>query len=258
MIRTKLVLILLVVILLGSGCQKTATPEQVDVLPTESPTTTPIPPSATPSPDLMPSPTPTPEYDTLTIPPGPAPEIDGTMDTDEWSAARVEHAADGSEIFFLQADGVLYIAIRGSTPEMIVGNIFIAQQDIIRIMHVSAALGTAVYEREGDAWVQTQDFDWRCRSTSKNESALAERKAFLEEEGWVSTNSRMGTPNELEYHIMLPEGPVNLALNILRSSNVNLKIPYPVDLADDVMSPTPGGLPEEMSFAPETWVLLDL
>jgi hypothetical protein len=218
------------------------------------PTVTPFPPTPTQAATETPESLDFQGIVTISVPEGTPPTIDGVMDEGEWDKALVKTAGDGSDILIKQAEGILYVGIRSNTPEMIVGNVHIASEDTIRIMHASAALGTAVYTRSINGWEQQQAFNWRCRSTSSSEAAQAERAVFLEDEGWVAANSRIGKPNELEYHIVLPETSFQLAVNILRSSNPAIKVPYPADLDDDVILPTPGGLPATMHFTPETWL----
>jgi len=252
------VIALLVIALCSSGCQ--ATTPQVTRAPTFTAVASATSPPPSPAADTQVSPTPMSilEQNTILVPQGNPPAIDGVIEKEEWESAVKDLAADGSEVMFVHAEGALYVGIRGSTPEMIVGNVFIAEGDTIRILHASAALGTAVYKRGDDGWDQTQTFVWRCRGTSNSANALTERASFLQDEGWVATNSRIGTPNEHEFMIILPAEPMRLAVNILRSSTPDEKVPYPAGLDDGVIAPTPGGLPAVISFAPEGWVLVTL
>jgi hypothetical protein len=192
------------------------------------------------------------------VPRGRPAAIDGTLAPGEWDGARVETFADGSELFLMADKDYLYLGIRSNTPEMIAGNVFIQQGDEIRILHTSAALGTAAYARGPENWQQTQVFDWRCRRTDLSEAAQAERDAFLQDQGWISINSRMGTPNELEYQIKVSGPTLRLAANLLRSSDPDLKVVWPGTLDDDTRRPTPGGLPPQMSFSPDQWAAIDL
>jgi hypothetical protein len=180
------------------------------------------------------------------------------MSSGEWDSARVERFADGSELFLMYNQGDLYLAIRANTPEMIAGNVFIEWDDEIAILHASAALGTAVYMKGTGGWQQTRDFDWRCRDTGDSKAAQAERDAFLEEEHWLAANSRMGTPNELEYRIEVRGEALRLAVSFLRASDPGVKVPWPADLDDDCTRPTPGGLPAQLRFSPERWATLGL
>ena len=192
----------------------------------------------------------------LSVPRGKPLTIDGTMIPGEWDQARVEAFADGSELFLMHDHGYLYLGIRSITPEMIVGNIFVNEGDEVRILHTSAALGTAVYQKGAESWQQTKAFNWRCRRTDTSDAAQAERDAFLQDEGWVSINSRMGRPNELEYKIQVSGKSIRLAANLLRSSAPNDKVAWPPDLDDDCVKPTPGGLPAEMQFSTDQWAVI--
>ena len=65
---------------------------------------------------------------------------------------------------------------------MIVGNILIDHGDEIAISRSSTALGSTIYQKEPDRWLQTQGPVWHCRNTSNNEAAQDGRNAFLQEE----------------------------------------------------------------------------
>lgn len=213
------------------------------------------------SPTLSPMPSPEaplslPERSVIPIPQGIPPVIDGTLSPGEWDDAAVEFFSDGSELLLLQAEGHLYLGIRADTAEMIAGNVFIHRGDEIAILHASAALGTAVYQQEMDSWQQVQRFSWRCRRTDNGETAQAERGAFLEQEHWIAANSRMGAPNELEYQIEISSDTLRLAVNFLLASDPNLKIPWPGDLVDDCIKPTPSGMPIQLVFSPDRWGLI--
>jgi hypothetical protein len=180
------------------------------------------------------------------------------MSSEEWSNAHIETFSDGSELLLMHTDGYLYLAIRANTPGMVVGNIFIDHGDEVAVLHTSAALGTALYQKGETTWQQTQEFTWRCRRTDNSEAAQAERNAFLQDEQWVAANARMGSPNELEYQIKTTGNTVRLATTFLRASNPNVKVPWPTDLADDSIRPTPGGFPRELHFSLESWATITI
>ena len=239
--RISLLILILLVLLLTSACQG-ADSASISVTPNAP---TPATPTQAPT-------------ESGSVPQGKPPVIDGTLSPGEWDSAATDTFADGSEVFLTYSDGYLYLGIRSSTPEMVVGNIFVDRGDEIAILHTSAALGTAIYAQGPESWEQTQEFVWRCRQTGNGKAAQAERDAFFEEEHWVAANSRTGTPNELEYRIEATGATMRLAANILRSSNPNEKIPWPADLDDDCITPTPGGLPGELHFSPEKWATVSL
>ena len=193
----------------------------------------------------------------INLPLGNPPTIDGTHAPGEWEAATVETFADGSTLLLMRDETYLYLGIRAMDPGLIAGNVFLQRGDEITIMHASAALGTAIYQREeNDTWQQTQDFTWQCRDTSLSDAAQAERAAFLQQEGWVAANGLMGTPNELEYQIKIPEGDFRLAVVYLKASPPYDKVPWPEELIDGTVRPTSGGFPLELQFSPESWGLI--
>jgi len=244
--RILLIVLVLLILILTLGCRGDDTSSIF-----ETPATLP------PAP-LTETPAPLTQQHTITVPWGQPPVIDGTISPGEWDNAIVEPFADGSELFLMFSEGYLYLGIRANTPEMIIGNIFVDHGDEIAILHTSAALGTALYKQGMDSWQQTQGFVWRCRSTDNSETSQSERDAFLDEEHWVAANARMGTPNELEYQIEMSDETLRLAVNFIRASNPNEKIPWPTGLDDDCIKPTPGGLPEELYFSLDRWAIIDI
>jgi hypothetical protein len=224
-------MLLLILLLALMGCQQAA--------PATTETPTEVPPTATAQPTPTPEPVP--------------PQIDGSISAGEWDNARTEYFADGSELLLIQTGEMLYLAIRANTTEMIAGNVFVQSGDEVNILHTSAALGTAVYQQRGESWLQTKGFSWCCREASLTEAANAARTTFFADEGWMGINSRVGTPNELEYQIALLDADFRLAVNFLVVSNTDEKIPFPADLTDDCTTPTPGQYPTEIYFSPETW-----
>lgn len=194
----------------------------------------------------------------VSVPPGNPPVIDGTISPGEWGGAEIETFSDGSELLLLYGEGSLYLGIRAGTPGLIVGNIFLDRGEKIAILHSSAALGTALYLKGPDSWRRNRGFVWRCRATDDSEAAQAERDAFLREEHWLAANARMGSPNELEYQIEATGETLRLAVIFIRASNPNEKTPWPNDLDDDCIKPTPGGMPARLQFSPEGWATLSL
>jgi formylglycine-generating enzyme required for sulfatase activity len=235
-----------------SGIQSAcATSPKPMLMVTEQPSS--LPPTSAPTETVTPPPTVSTDL-IVNVPNGNPPDLDGTISPDEWNDARQELFSDDSELLIMHHEGYLYLGIRANPPDMIVGNIFINQGDQVSILHSSAALGTAIYEKGSDTWEQTQDFLWRCRSTSNSESAIAEREAFLQDEHWVANNSRMGTPQELEYKIAMPTGSLRLAVTFTRASELSERPYWPVNLEDDSTKQPQGEYPITLQFAPSTWM----
>jgi hypothetical protein len=190
------------------------------------------------------------------VPVGIAPTIDGTLSPGEWDGATVETFADGSQLFLLQTGEFMYVGIRAHETGLIAGNVFINRGDQIEILHTSAALGTAIYQQGVDGWQQIQNFTWRCRNTGDSESARTERTEFLQDEGWLAANGLMGTPNELEYQIKIPDQDFRLAIVYIKATFPYDKVPWPANLNDDCAQPSSGELPAVMQFSPAQWVRL--
>jgi hypothetical protein len=191
------------------------------------------------------------EEATPTVTEVPVPVIDGTISPGEWDNARLEYFFDGSELLLMESEDYWYVGIRADTTELIVVNIFINRGDTIHILHASGALGTATYTKEGDEWLLSRRFTWSCRDTSESPAALAERAAFLETEGWVSTNGDIGAPNESEFQIDKQEDSLRVVVTFMVVPSG-----YPVAWPADVMDATSwelDELPERMGFHPETW-----
>jgi len=189
---------------------------------------------------------------------GEAPHIDGTIEAGEWDGAITEFFDDQSKLFLMRDKEYLYLGIRSSTQEMIAANIFLTANNRISIHHTSAALGTAIYQKDADDWLKTQDFKWRCRATNNSEESVSERDAFLQSEGWLAANSRIGTPNDLEYQIKITEENFSIAVAFMRTSAPDKRVYWPTNLVDSVTQSYPDGLPEKGIFHPDAWGELDL
>ena len=122
-------------------------------------------------------------------------------------------------------------------------------------MHISAALGTAEYNWDGEKWSLIRNFDWQHRTLGNGDLALAEREAYYKEEGWSAPNARTGTANNLEMQLKLASGKQRLAVSLIRSSS-NIRTVWPADLGDDTETPFSDGLPINLSVEPDKWYLI--
>ena len=186
----------------------------------------------------------------IVVPVGRHPIIDGTLSTGEWDDAVVGTFADDSQLLLMQAEDYLYLGIMTDENQPFACNVYILRGDKITVLHSSAALGTAIYQKAESNWQQTQNFNWQLRDTSNSESAQTERAAFLKTEGWLAANGNMGNPNELEYQIKIQEQNLRIAVVFTKSTPPYEKVPWPANLDDDTITPTPGGFPTMMAFFP--------
>ena len=191
----------------------------------------------------------------VNVPLGLSPILDGVLEPAEWDGALQDNMSDGSELFLMHDGEYLYAGIRASAKGSGVASICIDRGEQVSVLHSSAALGTAIYEEDGTEWQQIQAFSWRCRSTGKSAAAQDERSEFLQAEGWLANNGRMGAPEEVEYQIAMPEGALRLAMAFLGPPSFDSVAAWPQDLGDGCqnMELLTGPIPERMQFSPQTW-----
>lgn len=168
---------------------------------------------------------------TLSIPRAAAPTIDGTINAAEWKSATRVALTNGGEAFLLHDGKFLYVAIR--SPQAGIGSLCIASKADVRILHASAALGTAIFRDD----VRTRDFTWTNRDTGTSEKAMTERKRFLETEGWFANSTPRAT-REREYQIRMngaKELPLTIAFLSFEGNQRQLHV-WPPSLSDSCAS----------------------
>ena len=227
-------------------------------------TTEEIPPTGiTATPTLIPTPTPINPTDTpesnlslVIVPGGNAPVIDGSLLPEEWQSAFQSEMSGGGELLLMHDGGYLYIGVR-SKPEPVT-SICIDQGERVSILHSSAALGTAIYEQGDAVWEMIQGFEWCCRETTDSPQAQESRSENLELNGWMASNGRMGTPEDVEFKIDMPEGQLRLAVTSIGAPDYEEIAWWPVEMADDCRNPQMirGSIPEQAQFSVENWMML--
>jgi hypothetical protein len=150
---------------------------------------------------------------TLEVPRGTAPTIDGTLEPDEWRDAAITSMDDGAELRWLVADGLLYLGVRRSGIGSV--NLAASEGERVRILHSSAALGSAEYHRQGGdgVWRLERDFQWCCRSTGDAESS----QLLFADEGWLASIGYAGERGHVEFRVALPEGDIRVAVSAVDS-----------------------------------------
>jgi hypothetical protein len=123
----------------------------------------------------------------LEVPRGAAPTIDGVLSPGEWDAARRREFTGGSHLLLMHDQGRLYIGMRAH-----IGSLCLDGGGTIAVLHSSASLGTAVYEKGEAGWKRTREFDWTCRDASDSPEARQAREEHFKRERWVARRGRMG------------------------------------------------------------------
>jgi hypothetical protein len=186
-------------------------------------------------------------------PPITPPVIDGTLSPGEWDAARKESFRTGHPLYLMTDGEYLYVGIHSNYAGTLTGNVFIQDGDRISVLHSSAALGTAIYEKRDGSWYVVQPFTWQCRDFSDAPEAVAERAAFLEKDGWLGSIGPQGTLEELEFQIKLPREPVRLVVWFDSQEMRDVPIIWPPGTMD-FFSEIPHGDPlSPFDFTPDDW-----
>jgi hypothetical protein len=194
--------------------------------------------------------------DPILVPSGATPILNGTLSDDEWADALAIPLNEDCTLFLKHAHGYMYLAVRATTRG--IPSPLIVRGSDVRVLHASAALGTAIYTQEEEAWILTQGFTWQCRTRGFTASAVAERDLFLEQEGWLGTIGYLGTPTEFEYLILLGEEPLQMLFLFLETTNPFQVLSWPVfpDTAASYLEIITGPIPGEATFDLNSWAVL--
>ncbi len=205
-----------------------------------------VPPTA-----ALPTETASPSSPVIQVPDGNMPTIDGTFSSGEWDGALTTDLVNGGELMLMHNDGYLYLGIQ--SREMGYGSICTADDNQVSILHSSAGLGTAIFERDGPDWRRIQQFSFCCW-----EAYQSELNAFLQRDGWVASVGTKGVPEEMEYKIAMNDGSLNLAVVYVDDFTYETVLYWPENLNDDCLGLVliPEDPPERLSFSPETWVTI--
>lgn len=187
---------------------------------------------------------------------------DGRITDPEWKNARAAPlGADGS-VAFLEDGGTLHVALAGGNDG--IASLFLHDGDRVFVLHASAALGTAIFERDsGGHWRNTQDFTWEARQPDD----AAAREAFRAKHGWLAnvTPPRPGQPpgGDREFLVDLPRfrksAPLKVAAGYLHLREDGQSVDaWPASVRDAVTSVPlhQGVVTGESVFTPETWHLV--
>jgi hypothetical protein len=185
----------------------------------------------------------------LDVPRGTAPDVDGAVDPAEWDEAVVTRADDGTELRWLHAAGSLYLGVRHDTVAAI--NLVVSEGDRIRILHSSAALGSAAYSQQDDGgWHLEHDFEWCCRRAADP----APRDALFAAEGWLASIGFAGELGEVEYRVALGGRELRVAVSIVEEDGTVAV--WPADLLPSEREPLYGPRRESEDFDPDRWMRL--
>jgi hypothetical protein len=184
----------------------------------------------------------------LEIPTVAPPVIDGVLSPEEWDSALHTIMSDGSELYWIHADGFLYLGIQSSAIGA--ANLVILSEEQVWVLHSSAALGSAIYELQGDDWRLIQNFSWCCRSTINFE----ERDALFQTESWFASIGYLGEDGQVEYQVTAENNRIKLAVSYVFADG---SVSYWPDSLNESSAQQLYGIRKDVeSFSIEDWVTL--
>lgn len=186
----------------------------------------------------------------LTVPGGIAPTLDGVLSEGEWDDALMLSLAADTSLYVKHVEGFLYVGVKTDPDAQVVGNVYIASEDTVEILHASHALGSATYRLVEGVWGLERPFAWSCRTLGFSAAASAERGAFLDANGWLATVVNLGATEQMEYRIAIRDEPMRVLVRFDIHREVQQVLTWPVDTAIGL---NPGPLPQNAMFRPEEW-----
>ncbi len=155
----------------------------------------------------------------------------------------------GGEAQLLRNGDNLHVTVRAAKSGL--ASLCIGDEDRVEILHASAALGTAVYEREGEAWRLRKPFQWSARQAASAE----EKEGHFQSAGWLAGASNAGSPVR-EFVIRINDHRKNIGLVFLHTQEPMTAAFAPLGMADDcrAVKLLQGNTADTARFAPETWM----
>jgi hypothetical protein len=151
-------------------------------------------------------------------------------------------------------DGDLWrVTVTG--PRAGLASLCLAEGSRVRILHASAAVGEAVYERAGDEWKLVSGFEFKLRDSRKGPAPTdAERRDYLAAMGWVANADNSGE-SPRAFIIRSSRSPQFLGVTFLATSEPMTVSHWPASMDDGCreIKIAQGYLPPTARFQPERW-----
>jgi hypothetical protein len=172
------------------------------------------------------------------------------------STAETHALVGGGETTLRRVGDRLFVTVRGAKPGL--ASLCIGDAERVEILHASAALGTAVYVRDGGRWRLARGFAFTVRdSATAGAPSEAEKTAHLEREGWLANPSLSGKPVR-EFEIRLGARRQLLGVTFL-ATDEPMSVAYWPPTMDDACRATrllQGRTDETVELRPEMWLPL--
>lgn len=176
------------------------------------------------------------------------------------AAARVSGQTgtltNGGELTTRRDGDILHVSVVG--PRTGLASLCVGDATQVRILHASAAVGDALYEKADGGWTLKHGFAWRLRDAPSAAVPAAAAEAFFAETGWVANASHAGSPKR-DFRIRITDRTQFLGVTYLSVTDPMAVSYWPNTLSDDCkqMKIGQGFLPDVAQFRPETWTRID-
>ncbi len=192
---------------------------------------------------------------TIEVPKGSTITVDGKMNDDEWKDALTQDLKGGGQLKLKHDGEFLQIGLQGGKPGL--SHVYLTDGKDIYVLHASAALGQAIYKKEGEAWQPAQKFNWGLRDQAANSEGSS---TFLKTNNWLaSVPTPATTAREYKVAMKFRDGEI-FRMAAAFTNNPTSPQFFPQTLADDTLKPELlfGSEPPDLNFKTEQWVTLKL
>jgi hypothetical protein len=158
----------------------------------------------------------------------------------------------GGEFSIRKIGDELHVVVTG--PRAGLASLCVADDSRVRILHASAAVGEATYERSAAAWLLKSTFDFKLRDSRRDGPPTdADRSQYFNVMGWVANTSNAGNPRR-EFRIRSKDVRF-LGISFMTTDEPMAVSYFPSSMRDDCTSlkVAQGYLPERAEFQPATW-----
>lgn len=158
----------------------------------------------------------------------------------------------GGDVTLRQDGDDLHVTVTG--PRAGLASLCVGDESRVRILHASAAVGEATYERSADRWALKSGFEFKLRDTRTGPPAEADRAQYLSSMGWVANASRTGDPVRT-FIVHLSERIRFVGITFLTIGDAMAVSHWPASIDDDcrAMKIAQGYLPDSAQFRPAGW-----
>jgi hypothetical protein len=158
----------------------------------------------------------------------------------------------GGEVTLRQDGNDLHVTVTG--PRAGLASLCVGDEARVRILHASAAIGEASYERSAEQWVLTSKFDFKLRDARTGPPPEADRRQYFSTMGWVANASRSGDVART-FTVRLAERIRYLGVTYLATGEPMALSHWPASMDDGCreMKVAQGYLPDTAQFRPAGW-----